>query len=163
MRFYGRILSITLFLQADYTKDFSKFLRVGEIGLSSDLINSIGFDLQLPSQFLYLIISLIDDAIQRLYLNFKGNHPLLCQSESLLKIGNLPLLVDQGILLLSDKFHIIQRTLAAGRVGLAQVQHSPHSALQLMFKQEETLTEIFLVFALEDHLRFTTELAKQTQ
>lgn len=110
-----------------------------------------------------LAISLIDDTVQSLDLNLKGDHSFLCKAESLLKICNLPLLVNQGILLLSDKFHIIQRPLAARWVSLAQIQHSSHRALQLMLKQHEALAEIFFVLALEDHLRFPTELPQQAQ
>lgn len=163
MGFYGCILSVSLFLQSQHPQYFSKFLRVREAGLASDLVDSVRPNLQLSPQLLDLCVTLPDDSMQALDFNLQTERFLLCHSQAFFVVADLPFFVDEGIFLLADQFQIIEGAFPAGGVGLAQREHSPHRAIELVFEEKQSFAEIFLIVALEDHLRFSIELCEQAE
>lgn len=69
----------SFFLHLDVLQDLSHFLRVGEVGSASDLVDGVGLDIELSPQLLDLRIPLLDDLTQPLYLKLQGDDPLLGQ------------------------------------------------------------------------------------
>ena len=163
MGFYGCILCVSLFLRSQRPQYFSEFLRVREAWLASDLVDSVRANLQLSPQLLDLCISLPDDSIQALDFYLQTERFLLGRSQAFFIVADLPFFVDESIFLLADQFRIIERAFPAGGIGLAQREHSPHRAIEFVLEEEQSFAEIFLVVALQDHLRFSVELSEQVE